>query len=243
MENVMKKNEYFTLRILPVIKNQKISIFEKIYFHFLSGLRLLSFLFLFLLVNSSGFYAQNNPFPDTIKVDSADAQRKGLFDKENQKTFKVIFSGKPAKAALFSLIIPGGGQIYNKKYWKLPIVWGAVGYYGYVAVLSRNEYKKIDEIYRCALRGGNCSYKNYTNPDAIRAYRDEARNKSDRNWVTFSAIYLIQMIEAYVDRHLIDFDLNENLAFKTSINYNYSGIGLSYSIGKKPSPTKFITEF
>ncbi|MBK7094687.1 MAG: hypothetical protein IPH57_06480 [Saprospiraceae bacterium] len=187
--------------------------------------------------------SQNIPFPDTIKVDSTEAEIKGLFDKENRKTFKIIFSGKPAKAALFSLVIPGGGQAYNRKYWKVPIAWGLVGFFGYHAIQSRNTYKEMDNAYRCMLRGENCSYENITDAITLRPYRDQARNTNERNWVTFSAVYLIQVLEAYIDRHLIDFDLNENLAFKSTISPDFAAIGLTMLFNKKSSAQKKLYDF
>lgn len=187
--------------------------------------------------------SQNIPYPDTIKIDSTEAEKKGLFDKENRKTFKIIFSGKPAKAALFSLIIPGGGQAYNRKYWKVPVAWGLVGYFGYQAIQSRNTYKEMDDAYRCMLRGENCSYENITDPATLRSYRDQARSTSERNWVTFSAVYLIQVLEAYIDRHLIDFDLNENLAFKSAISPEFAAIGLTLQLNKKSSTGKKLYNF
>jgi hypothetical protein len=200
--------------------------------------------FVSLVIGMSFFYsgnalAQNIPFPDTIKVDSADAVHKGLFDAENRKTFKIMFSGKPARAGLYSLILPGGGQIYNKKYWKAPIVWGVVGYFGYVAVKSNIEYKDMDKVYRCMLKGESCTYTilNANNTETIisdekvmRSYRDTKRNTTENNWVIFSVIYLIQVLEAYIDRHLIDFDLNPNLSFNSSITPDFKGLGLSYSL-------------
>jgi len=76
-----------------------------------------------LMIGSSIFCSkkvavQNTPFPDTIKVDSAEAVQMGLFDAENRKTFKIMFSGKPARAGLYSLFLYKLIQQYNKKYWK-----------------------------------------------------------------------------------------------------------------------------
>ena len=210
---------------------------------------LLVFYMVFLFsINLTPLLSQNNPFPDTIKIDSADAAQRGLFDKENRQTFKIIFSGKPAKAALFSLLIPGGGQAYNRKYWKIPIAWGLVGYFGYQAYQFNKDYKEMDKAYRCMLRGEECQYTftgGYTISDAktLRPYRDKARSASERNWVTFSAIYLLQVIEAYIDRHLIDFDLDENLALTPSITPGYSGIGVTMQLNKTSTEKKNLFIF
>ena len=93
------------------------------------------------------------------------------------------------------------------------------------------------------LRGENCSYNGITEATTLRPYRDKARNSSERNWVTFSAVYLIQVLEAYIDRHLIDFDMNENLAFKPTISSEYAAIGLTMQLSKKSSVAKKLFEF
>jgi hypothetical protein len=198
--------------------------------------------FSIILLTTQQSSAQNIPFPDTIRVDSAEAERRGLFDAENRKTFKIIFSGKPGRAALYSLVIPGAGQAYNRKYWKVPIVWGAVGFFGYQAVTATQTFREMDKAYRCMLRGGECIYvygpknKEITIATAgeMRPLRDRGRNASERSWVTFSAIYLIQVFEAYIDRHLIDFDMDENLTFSTMAAPGYLGIGFTMNTDKRP---------
>ena len=183
-----------------------------------------TFFILSMVLTSDKLHAQNDIPTDTIAVDSTEAERLGLFNKENQKTFSVLLSGKPAKAGLYSLLFPGAGQAYNKKYWKIPIVWGVVGYFGYQALQSENTYKEIDDTYRCLLKGKTCSYQGITDAAILAPWRKKAKSARERMWVTFSLIYIIQAIEAYIDRHLIEFDMDENLSFKSyqtpkSINF------------------------
>jgi hypothetical protein len=201
---------------------------------------------------SENALAQNIPFPDTISIDSAEAAHLGLFDAENRKTFKIMFSGEPARAGLYSLIFPGAGQIFNEKCWKAPIVWGVVGYFGYVAVKSNNEYRAMDKAYRCMDDGGSCTYTIInanktktiiTDKKIMRSYWDAKRSSNERNWVTFSVIYLVQVLEAYIDRHLIDFDLDPNLTFNSSITPDFKGFGLTYNIIQGKSPQKKLFSF
>lgn len=201
---------------------------------------------------SENVVAQNTPFPDTIKLDSAEAVHMGLFDAENRKTFKIMFSGKPSRAGLYSLIIPGAGQIYNKKYWKAPIVWGVVGYFGYVAVKSNIERKAMYKAYECMLISDSCTFtiKNANNTETIitddkvmRNYLDAKKSTNQNNWVIFSVVYLVQVLEAYIDRHLIDFDLNPNLSFNSSITPDFKGFGISYSLNQNKHPQKKLFSF
>lgn len=203
------------------------------------------------MISMQASYGQNIPFPDTIRVDSAEAESRGLFDAENRKTFKIIFSGKPGKAALYSLLIPGGGQAYNRKYWKLPIVWGAVGFFGYQAISATRNYREMDKAYRCMLRGEECFYEygpenrkiRVTTAGEMRPIRDRGRNASERSWVTFSAIYLIQVFEAYIDRHLIDFDMDENLTFSSFVSPGYLGVGFAMHPDKRPADKAMFTVY
>ncbi len=191
------------------------------------------FFVVFTVFSDSYVSAQDAPQPDTIQMDSAKAVRLGLFNKENKKTFKVLFSGKPGRAALFSFIIPGAGQVYNKNYWKASIVVGVMGFLGYQAITASQKYRDINHSYKCMRRGEGCTYKGITNPDILKPIRDKARTNAEDAWVFFAIGHLIQTFWAYVDRHFIDFDMDKNLTLKPIIsNYSYS-LGLSYNINSK----------
>jgi len=179
--------------------------------------------------------AQTDIPTDTIRIDSAEAEKLGLFNKENRQTFKMIFSGKPAQAALFSLFLPGAGQAYNGKYWKIPIVLGLIGYFGYNAIAASKTYSEMDKAYRCMLRNEVCSYKGITDASQLRPYRDNARSNKERMWVTFSMVYLVQAIEAYIDRHLIDFDLDKNLSFDSGFKNGGLNLGFKYNLNSSKS--------
>lgn len=193
----------------------------------------LCYIVIILFIFNNISYSQTDIPTDTVKVDSAQAEKLGLFNKENKKTFKIIFSGNPGKAALYSLIVPGGGQAYNKRYWKIPIVWIAVGWVGYLAIQGNNEYKKANNVYKCLLKGELCDYNGITSATQLRPYRDQLRSSRERKWVTFGIIYLVQSIEAYIDRHLIDFDLEEDLSFKQNFENGSVNFGFSLNLSKQ----------
>jgi hypothetical protein len=88
------------------------------------------------------------------------------------------------------------------------------------------------------LRNESCVYEGINNATTLRPYRDQARTKNERNWVTFSVIYLVQILEAYINRHLIDFDLDEDLSFNSYLSPSYTGIGLSLQLGEKTEVPK-----
>ena len=203
-------------------------------------------LFLIFILQGHLLLSQTDIPIDTIQIDSAEAEKLGLFNKENRQTFKLLFSGKPAKAMMFSLFLPGAGQAFNGRYWKMPIVWGLVGYFGYNAFKANKDYVEIDQAYRCMLENEGCSYKGITDPGQLRPYRDNARSYKERMWVTFSIVYLVQAIEAYIDSHLIDFDLSKDLSVKSGYGKNGFSFGFKYNLNgnkKRDFGNHIINEF
>lgn len=68
--------------------------------------------------------------------------------KKTGGTLKNIFKGKPGRALTYSLLLPGAGQIYNRKYWKLPLVYSALGFPIYLISFNKSEYDRFDKAYR-----------------------------------------------------------------------------------------------
>lgn len=132
-----------------------------------------------------------------------------------------IFYGQPGKAALYSLIAPGGGQIYNKRYWKAPIIWGIEGFaFLNLSESIRNTRNATScwmatipnstegDIRRCSEDVLNSSSQNST----AFSERQSARSRRDVAWILMSAAHLLNIVEAFVDRHLINFDTSEDLS-------------------------------
>ena len=141
-----------------------------------------------------------------------------------RNTFLSIFEGRPGKAALFSLVIPGGGQAYNKKWWKIPLAWGIDGAAGYWVYHTAKGYKYYDTIYRDLLAGkGNEFFRNARDVEAVRS---SWRQRKEYAWVYMGIAHLVTVFDAYVDRHLIEFDINEDLT-----SHNYSEIGAFPLVG------------
>lgn len=124
----------------------------------------------------------------------------------------------PRKAILFAAILPGLGQIYNKKYWKLPLVYGGFFAIGYAI----NHYNVLYTEYKGYLfqnleDGIGDNQVNPRNPDirattgTLRIAVDKARRERDFMIILMGGMYLLQMVDAHVDSHLKEFDLNPNL--------------------------------
>lgn len=120
----------------------------------------------------------------------------------------------PKRAALYSLIFPGAGQIYNGKIWKAPIVYGALGTTIYLIDYNRDFYTSLQDAYVIRLAG--VEDDEYTgiisSADGIKSARDSFRKNMELAYFGTAAIYLLQIIEAYVDAHLQGFDVNDDLS-------------------------------
>ncbi|MBS1947833.1 MAG: hypothetical protein JST47_08700 [Bacteroidetes bacterium] len=158
----------------------------------------------------------------------------------------------PNKATVYSAIFPGLGQVYNKKYWKLPIVYAAVGIPVYTFFYNRSWYNKTKYALAVVANGS------YNNPDSLGRvdpkllyfvqvqdatdlikYRDEFRKDEDYSVLFFLLFYALQIVDATVDAHLKDFNVNNDLSFHIKPNaYAASGnfgISLVFDI-HKPGP-------
>jgi hypothetical protein len=123
----------------------------------------------------------------------------------------------PRKALLFAAVVPGLGQIYNKKYWKLPLVYGgmyALGKYGIKFYTDLHKEYKAHLFYNLE---HNLRDPNDINPTTnfttsqLRRVIDKYRRERDFMVILMGGVYLLQMIDAHVDAHLKEFDLNPNL--------------------------------
>ncbi len=119
-------------------------------------------------------------------------------DTINNSTNNFVMQKSPWGAVLRSAIIPGWGQIYNESYWKVPIVWGITGWLVYVWVDNNNLYKDNRTLF---LQTGDDRYKRF---------RDFYRDQRDQFAIYIVLTYFLNLVDAYVDAHLFDFNVDEN---------------------------------
>jgi hypothetical protein len=130
------------------------------------------------------------------------------------------------RAALFSAVIPGAGQFYNKKYWKLPILYGGAAVIGLAIEYNNRYYKIFREAYQLRVDGDSTTIDKfdpvntdvdvtYPDADALLTRKDYYRRTRDLMWIIGSVVYVLNIIDAYVDAHLINFDISDNLSIRT----------------------------
>lgn len=160
----------------------------------------------------------------------------------------------PKRATLYSTILPGAGQVYNKKYWKVPIVYAAVGIPAYAYFYNKDWYKKCQYALTVCVNlatngsvGGDSLMKVapelkpfvITNDqNGIITNRDSFRKNQDYSVLFFLLFYGLNIVDATVDAQLKDFNVSNDLSFKIKPMfipgpYMSAGITLAFNIHKQ----------
>lgn len=138
----------------------------------------------------------------------------------------------PAKAAFYSAVLPGLGQAYNKKYWKIPIIYAALGTGIYFYIDNTNKYNRYRDAYKSRLAGNNTDEfwgtdsngdplesAQFSEESLIRAQNTLRRDRELSLLITVG-IYALNIIDANVDAHLLQYNVDENLALKPHFKMN-----------------------
>lgn len=182
----------------------------------------------FLLFFFSMFFSQVNP-NDTIRVENlpkdsipaakplSESQILGDIDNKNAPAKIQKFS--PAKAGLYSAVLPGLGQFYNKKYWKIPIVWGAVGTGIGIALWNDKQYKRYRNAFVSELNGLPHEFSGIRGIDKTVLGNAQDRSKRQRDYAIgiTGLIYILNIVDAVVDAHLYEGRKDPDLALTPSI--------------------------
>ena len=124
----------------------------------------------------------------------------------------------PTKAAIFSAVLPGLGQGYNKKYWKIPIVYAGFGLITYFIINSSGEYKKYKEAYNYVASGDS----GYIDNDYVGKYDEQQlldgknyyRRNMELSYIIGGLWYILNIIDASVDAHFLDYDISDDLTIR-----------------------------
>ena len=192
---------------------------------------------LFFLSNSYSQVPAENP----VAIKDSTASKKSKTDTTKKKVYD------PKVAARRSALIPGWGQAYNKKYWKIPIVYGALGVTGYIFVNNIKIYKEYKFAYSARVKAqpptlDSTDYNQLDNvykvlsPNSIRSARDEFRRYVDYSALIFILLWGLNVVDAAVDAHLKNFDISPDLSLQLRPGYSElartNGVSLVLKIGK-----------
>lgn len=208
-------------RSLNVLKNKTYKLF-------------FCFLFVIGLQTGNFLFAQID-----ITVDSTSVKTDSTKTKKQKKIHKPTI---PWKAALMSGCLPGLGQIYNRKYWKLPIVWGAIGATSYFMIDNHIKYIGYRDAYRSWVNDSIIlsGYEKYQyNPTGLRTERDNYERTRNIFIIVTAALWTLNIVDAAVDAHLSSFDVSPNLSMKVepatfyNAYMNQPGFGVSLTFNLK----------
>ncbi len=158
---------------------------------------------------------------------------------EGSATVQEVEPHSPKKATLLSVFIPGAGQVYNKKWWKVPIIYGGMGAAAYAVYWNRDLYHTYRDAYRAETDGDTSTtheFEGFYDASYLEAQRNYYRGNMEISYVILGSIYVLQIIDASVDAHLMSFDVSDNLSmhidpYTRHMNFNgpaaYNGLKLT----------------
>ena len=174
----------------------------------------------FLFFSAEQLIAQQDVLIDTISKKEVKKKKK---NKKKRKSNQGVYNPlSPSKAAFYSAIFPGMGQIYNRKYWKAPIVWGALAIPVYYYQINNSDYKRFRTAFRLRKAGlqdeftdanGNTNVSIETLENA----QKQLRENRDLSLLSGVILYILQIVEASVNAHLIQFNTSDDLTVKPTI--------------------------
>ncbi|WP_316636153.1 DUF5683 domain-containing protein [uncultured Flavobacterium sp.] len=144
------------------------------------------------------------------------AQKKTQIILKDTLKSEVIDPLRPAKAAFYSAILPGLGQIYNKKYWKIPLVYGAIATSTYLYIDNQKNYTIYRDEYKNRLEGKKSDSEylaRLSESQLITAQKGYQRNR-DLSALFIVGFYILNIIDANIDAALSQFNVSEKLALK-----------------------------
>lgn len=204
--------------------------------------------FLFSVVG----FSQSDTTKHPIRVDSLVKIAPLIANKAKADSVRRAFS--PKKATIRSAILPGWGQAYNHKYWKIPIVYGALGTTAAIFLYNLKTYRDLRFAYKAKYEASiapfdSTDYRNikpiYLPYDAnsLRLYRDEFRSNIDYSVLVFLVFWGLNVVDATVDAHLKLFDVNPDLSFRLKFGPSQmagtTGLSFVLAFNKRRNYTNF----
>ena len=202
---------------------------------------------IFILLFSLKVFAQVSP-KDTIRVENyptdsvstktSESDVQVLTDIQEANAAPKIVKYNPTKAGLYSAVLPGLGQYYNKKYWKIPIVWGGIGTGVGIVLWNQKRYTRYRNAFIAQLNGQTHEFSDIPGitADALGRVQDRAKRQRDYAIAVTGLVYVLNIVDAVVDAHLYEGRKDPDLALKPTVIYDEfgqqnskAGLSLSYN--------------
>ncbi|MBS1938849.1 MAG: hypothetical protein JSS84_13665 [Bacteroidetes bacterium] len=164
--------------------------------------------------------------PDSTRADSA---RSGDWRMRHQ----------PARAALYSAILPGAGQVYNRKYWKAPIVLAGLGTCWWFIQDNNTQFQRYKTAYLDVVNGRADEFNGRYSAAQLRNVADTYQRWRDLSYVAAGLVYGLNIVDATVDGYFVRFDVSPNLALRAGPSLDLmakgaAGLTLSFQVHSHP---------
>lgn len=197
----------------------------------------LSVLILILLISTSGLQAQDmSTYEHSDRTEILIKKPKEKKEKDKTKR-QVIPEYHNPKTATWLALIPGAGQAYNRKYWKMPIVYAGFFATGYLGITNGSDYRLYRDAY---------DFKTGVNPDVsekakeisekytgenLVTLRDYYRRNMELSWIIMAAWYAVQIIDASVDAHFMYYEIDDDLTLQVDPKWEPGFVDCAYGYG------------
>lgn len=132
----------------------------------------------------------------------------------------------PKKAGLYSAILPGAGQLYNRQYWKIPVVYVGVGAAAYFIKFNSDKYRSYRRAYVASLQGKEHEFTDLYDQAALKQLQDGYKRYLDMT-VLFTVVgYTLQVVDAVVFAHLKNFDMSRDITLRVQPVAHPLGAGI-----------------
>jgi hypothetical protein len=194
-----------------------------------------SILFIILIIPFSPLIAQTS---DTIKINKSDTSKNEITSDTSKIKAKVH---SPKKAMLMSACLPGLGQAYNKKYWKIPIIYAGAAAITYFAIRNLDSLNVYSSAYKNSANRNFAAidkYHSQWDSTDLQTIKSQYKRLTDITFILAGALYALNIIDATVDGYMFTYDLSDDLSmhimpmYYTSRNYSYTGLSFSFTFGK-----------
>ena len=188
------------------------------------------YIFIFISLLATSVFSQED---DELKITTEEVAVK----KKKEKKTIPYEPLAPARAAFYSAVLPGLGQAYTKKYWKIPIVYGALGTGVYFYLQNNNQYKDLRDVYKARLAGENPENLEFPNlsEDQLIDLQRRFRRDAELALLVTAGLYILNIVDANVTAHLQQYNISDDLSLRPKMNFNdlnakpNYGLSLSYS--------------
>jgi hypothetical protein len=143
---------------------------------------------------------------------------------------------KPKRAGLYSAIFPGGGQIYNRQYWKLPIVYGALGAGAYLIRYNLDNYQQYRRSYIYSIDNDPSTFNSETDRytrEQLKDIQDDYRKDADVAILLTAVGYALHIMDAVASAHLRNFDISRDISLQMKPMLHNNGVGFGIAMNFK----------